>query len=70
MNKINNSIRVGIVSSYNDEKKLARIIFPDLGITSVECQILESCTTPLKVDEYVTVIYTDSKDGYIIGRII
>lgn len=62
-------IRTGKISSYNNDNYTARVYFADLDMVSGELPILESCTLPLYVDEYVVCIYTEAKAGIILGRL-
>lgn len=62
-------LRTGRISSYDKENLLARVYFEDLEIVSDSLPILESCTLPLEIDEYVICIYTEAKDGIVLGRL-
>ena len=62
-------IKTGMVSSYDKEKRLARIYFADTETVSAELPILESCPLPLRVDDYVVCAYTMAGDGIILGRL-
>lgn len=62
-------LRTGRISSYDKENLLARVYFEDLEIVSDSLPILESCTLPLEIDEYVICIYTEANDGIVLGRL-
>lgn len=62
-------IKIGKVSSYDKEKRLARIYFPSTDIVSAELPILESCPLPLRIEDYVVCAYTMAGDGIILGRL-
>lgn len=63
-------IRKGFVSSYDETKYTARICFPDdNNVVSDNLSILEGCTLPLRVDEFVMCVYDAADDGYILGRL-
>lgn len=63
-------IRKGFISSYDNETRTARVCFPDNdNVVSDNLPIIESCSIPFEVDEFVICIYDAANDGYILGRL-
>lgn len=63
-------LRKGFISSYDKNERTARVCFPDNdNMVSDNIPIVEGCTLPLKVDEFVICLYDTANDGYILGRL-
>lgn len=61
-------IKIGKVSSYDKKNLTARVFYEDESNVSGQLQILESCSLPLEIDEYVVCAYSKYGYGFVLGR--